>query len=258
MTLSRPNVDRCGRVRCALPVAAGIRTLCPRPPRGARMGCETRRECFATPTVGATLLQKSRRLTKVTMTSVPRPAQAQAMLRAGDADVEQATLLVDGLRALRVTDRQQALRPADDAHLLPPLAPLQALRAVQSGQCDSLHRRLVVGLSATAQLVGELAQCRRGRDVIDEFYDGVEFLPLRTHCTGPLRGLRCPPRAPHGVTDELKKRRTVRRGPRGCTEHINRPAHNGLIKKTGTALHSCPNLCLIESLHDNRGLRIHS
>src|SRR6218665_4188257 len=119
------------------------------------------------------------------MTSVPRPAQAQAMVRAGDAEVEQAALLVDGLRALRVPDRQQALRQADDV----PLAPLQALRAVQSGQCDSLHRRLVVGLSATAQLVGELAQCRRGRDVIDEFYDGVEFLPLRTHCTGPLRGL---------------------------------------------------------------------
>ena len=92
-----------------------------------------------------------------------RPAERQMHSGPGDSDVEQATLLFDGLtvRAVRqrMRDGQRAVGETDQEHRVP----LQALGGVQRRQRDALHDGWVAGVGALPQFGDQAAGPASGR-----------------------------------------------------------------------------------------------
>ena len=76
----------------------------------------------------------------------------------GHADVEEAPLLLDGLRGVGHRDRQEAVGAADEEHGVP----LQALGGVERGQGDPLDRRRVLARGPLVELADEGRHPRLG------------------------------------------------------------------------------------------------
>ena len=127
-------------------------------------------------------VEKARRSSTLPAAGIARqrPAECQMHSRPCDPDVEQPSLLFDGLAVLavcqRVRDGQGAVGEADEEDRIP----FQTLGRVQRGQGDALHDGWVPGVGALPQLGEQPAQIERRplrHFVIDELGECGQRLP---------------------------------------------------------------------------------